>query len=227
MRTIFIAGTDTGAGKTVFAASLVWHLRSEGAEALGVKPFCSGGRADVKLLQEMQPGALSDEDVNPFYFPEAVAPLVSERKHRRKVVLADAMQRIDTVQRKCDVLIIEGSGGLLVPLGENFMVADLIRELKCELIIAARNRLGTINHTLLTVEAAKKVRPSIKVVLMDCGDRDESTGTNFRILRQLLAPISVVEYPFLGRKIKSAPSLRRGLQRRKRILQKVLARVLE
>jgi len=84
--------------------------------------------------------------------------------------------------------------------------------------------LGTINHSLLTVVAAKKLRPgSIRVVLMDCGDRYESTGTNFDILRALLAPIAIVEYPFLGQTPASLGSFRRH----KKILQKVLAPVLE
>ena len=191
---------------------------------MAMKPFCSGGRDDVKLLQSVQPGELTDDDANPFYFPEPVAPLISARKHRRKITLTEAVHRIQVVERRCDILIVEGSGGLFVPLGEKFMVADLIRALKCEVLIVARNRLGTINHTLLTVEAVKKLRPqNMKVVLMDCDDRDESSATNFKILRELIAPISVVEYPFLGQK---PPNLQRFRPDQKK-LEKVLARVLE
>ena len=208
----------------MLAASLAQYLRSKGARALAMKPFCSGGCDDVKLLQSVQPGELSGEEVNPFYFPEAVAPLVSARKHRRKITLTEAVRRIRAVERRCDILIVEGSGGLFVPLGENFMVADLIRALKCELLIVARNRLGTINHALLTVEAARKLRPQkMKVVLMDCGDRDESIATNFEILRELLAPIAIMEYPFLGQKALDS----QGFPRKQKILEKVLARVLE
>jgi len=222
-RIVFVTGTDTGVGKTIFAASMVWYLRSKGVQALGIKPFCSGGRDDVKLLQQVQSGQLTAEEVNPFYFPEAVAPLISARKHRRKITLVDAVRRIRAVQRKCDVLVIEGSGGLLVPLGENFMVADLISALNCELIVVARNRLGTINHTLLTVNAARRLRvKSVKVGLMDCGDRDNSTATNFEILRELLGPISVVKYPFLGRK----PASLKAFRRQSKILEKVLAEAL-
>ncbi len=202
---------------------MVWHLRAKGVQALGIKPFCSGSRDDVKLLQQIQDGQLTNEEANPFCFPEAVAPLVSARKHHRKITLADAVRRIRAVQRKCDVLVIEGSGGLLVPLGETFTVADLITALNCEVIVVARNRLGTINHTLLTVNAARKLRlESLKVVLMDCGDRDHSTATNLEILRELLAPVPVTGYPFLGRKAASSSTFRR----RQRILQKVLAEVL-
>jgi dethiobiotin synthetase len=223
-RTIFITGTDTGVGKTVLAASLLHYLRQTGVRALGMKPFCSGGREDAELIQSMQPGELADDEVNPFYFPEAVAPLVSARKHDRRITLAETMRRLRGVQRKCDVLIVEGSGGLLVPLGKKLMVADVIRALKCEVVIVARNRLGTINHTLLTVGTAKRLRPKqIKVVLMDGGERDASTSTNLKILRELLAPIRVVEYPFLGKKGASL----QGFRGKRKILEKVLARVLE
>lgn len=223
-RIIFVSGTDTGVGKTIVTASLVWYLRNTGMRTLGMKPFCSGTRDDVKLLQEVQQNELTEAEVNPFYFPEAVAPLVAARTHGQKITLAEAVRPIRAVQKKCDFLIIEGSGGLLVPLGEDFLVADLIGALKCDVVVVARNRLGTINHTLLTVERAKNLWPiSIKVVLMDCGDRDDSTKTNLEILRELLAPIRVVEYPFLGEKGASLGAF----QRNQKILEKVLARVLE
>ena len=223
-RTIFITGTDTDVGKTVLAVSLVHYLRSKGERALGMKPFCSGGRDDVKLLQSVQPGELRDDEVNPFFYTKAVAPLVAQRKRKGpKETLKEAVQRIRAVARRCNVLIVEGSGGLLVPLGETFTVAGLIAELKCEIVIVARNRLGTINHTLLTVAAAGQLQRPMKVVLMDCGDRDDSTETNFTILRERLAPVSIVEYPFLGEK---AASLK-GFRRNQKKLEKVLARVLE
>jgi dethiobiotin synthetase len=223
-RIVFVMGTDTGAGKTVLAASLVWYLRGKRLPALGMKPFCSGTRDDVRLLQDVQGGELSDEEVNPFYFSQAVAPLVALRKQGRDVRLKDALAKIRKVQRRCDVLVIEGSGGLLVPLGEGFMVADLIKALKCEVVIAARNRLGTINHTLLTVGGTKRLQPKkVSVILMNCGDRDESTQTNGEILAELLAPIRVVQYPFIGENALSSEAFGRN----RKILENVLARVLD
>jgi dethiobiotin synthetase len=223
-RTIFITGTDTGVGKTVLTASLVHYLRSRGANALGMKPFCSGGRDDVRLLQSVQLGELSDDEVNPFFYKEAVAPLVAQRKKKGpKATLEQAVQKIRAVARRCDVLIVEGSGGLLVPLGEKFTVAGLIAALKCEIVIVARNRLGTINHTLLTVAAAGQLERPMKVVLMDCGDRDDSTDRNSAILRECLAPLPVLECPFLGQK----PASMKAFARNQKIFEKVLARVLE
>jgi dethiobiotin synthetase len=223
-RTIFITGTDTGVGKTVLTASLVHYLRSKDVRALGMKPFCSGSRDDVKLLQTLQLGELTDDEMNPFFYKEAVAPLVAERKRKRpKVTLEAVVQKIRSVARRCDVLIVEGSGGLLVPLGEKFTVAGLIEALKCEVLIVARNRLGTINHTLLTVAAARQLQRSMKVVLMDCGDHDDSTDTNFAFLRERLTPVPVLECPFLGQK----PASTKVFAKNQKILEKVLARVLE
>src|SRR4051812_15300908 len=113
---LFITGTDTGVGKTLFTALLLHHLRATGCRALAMKPFCSGGRGDVKLLQSLQPGELSDEEMNPFYFKDPVAPLVATEARKKRIHLSDVIARVQVVQAQCDVLLIEGSGGLLVPL---------------------------------------------------------------------------------------------------------------
>src|SRR5579859_4085747 len=127
---IFITGTDTGVGKTLLTALLLFHLRKKGVRALAMKPFCSGGRGDIHLLQSLQPGELSDDEANPFYFPQPLAPLVAAKKNHQ-IRLSDVLARIQKITRKCERLLIEGSGGLLVPLGENFTVADLIAALDC------------------------------------------------------------------------------------------------
>jgi dethiobiotin synthetase len=223
-RIIFVTGTDTDVGKTVFAASLVYVLRSQKVNALAMKPFCSGSRDDILVLQSVQPGALSAEEVNPFYFHAPVAPLVALRQARRNIPLKDVLAKIRHSQSRSDVLVIEGSGGLMVPLGEGYTVADLIGALKCEVAIVSRNRLGTINHTLLTVDAVKRLKPKkVSVVLMERGTADASTATNFAILRELLAPISTVAYPFLGQK-RMGLRVFRGFAK---ILKKVLATYLK
>ena len=223
-RVIFVTGTDTGVGKSVFAASLVYVLRSQKINALGMKPFCSGSRDDIVALQSVQPGALSAEEINPFYFHAPVAPLVVLRQTRRNIPLKEALAKIKHVQSRCEVLVIEGSGGLLVPLGEEYTNADLIRALECEVVIVAQNRLGTINHTRLTVEAVKRLQPKeISVVLMERGTKDASTSTNFGILHDLLRPVPIVPYPFLGKKRARLRLFRQNAK----ILKKALATYLE
>src|SRR5688572_10203456 len=99
-RVIFVTGTDTGVGKTTVTASLVWYLRANGVQALAMKPFCSGSRADVKLLQSMQSAVLSDEEANPFYFSEAVAPLIALRETRQIITLKQTVAKVRAVQMR-------------------------------------------------------------------------------------------------------------------------------
>jgi dethiobiotin synthase len=211
-KVIFITGTDTGVGKTVLTACLLEYLRQTGVHALAMKPFCSGSRGDVDLLQSIQESQLPDDVINPFYFPDAIAPRVAARKAQRKITLADVLRKIRDVARQCDCLLIEGSGGLLVPLGEGYTVADLIGRLRCEVLVAARNRLGTINHTLLTVEALRRrTRQPIKVVLIDQAVPDLSARTNQQLLVEAVAPVEVVRFPFLGKQAPHRVAIRRSV----------------
>ncbi len=201
---IFVTGTDTGVGKTLLTALLLYHLRAKDHRALAMKPFCSGGRGDVRLLQSLQRGELSDTEMNPFYFKQPVAPLVALSSARKTIPLRDVIKRIRVVANRCDVLLVEGAGGLLVPLSKGYTVADLIARLNCDIIVAARNRLGTINHTLLTVQALASMgiaRSKISVVLMTGAPRDASCRTNQVVLAERLRPIEVGKIPFLGRKM--------------------------
>src|ERR1700742_4055293 len=124
---IFITGTDTGVGKTIFTGLFVHHLRATGVHALAMKPFCSGGRGDVRVLRAMQDAELTEDEINPFYFPEPIAPLVSARQHKRNISLNEVLRRINKIARQCECLLIEGAGGLMVPLGEKYFVSDVIQ----------------------------------------------------------------------------------------------------
>jgi len=200
LRGLFVTGTDTGVGKTVFTGLLVRHLRTTGLHALAIKPFCSGSRADVRLLRAMQDNELTEDEINPFYFPEPIAPLVSARQRKRLISLVEVVRRIKAIAVRCEGLLIEGSGGLLVPLGEKYLVSDLIKRLDCEVVVVSRNRLGTINHTLLTVGALKRLGvKKIAVALMETGKKDASAKTNGRVLRELLKPIQLYGVEFLGK----------------------------
>jgi dethiobiotin synthase len=198
-KTIFVTGTDTGVGKTLLTALVLHHLRRTGCHALAMKPFCSGGRGDVKLLNSLQNCELLTEEINPFYFVEPIAPLIAARMHGRNVSLNEVLDRVRKLKSKCDWLVIEGSGGLLVPLGEGYTVLDLMMRLGCPVVVVARNRLGVLNHTLLTIKAMQAVGiKSIAVVLMSCYERDTSAQTNEQTLTELLSPIGVLNIPFLG-----------------------------
>ena len=244
-RLIFITGTDTGVGKTLLTALLLSHLRQAGIRALAIKPFCSGGTQDVEILESIQDGDLNRDEISPFYFPEPLAPLISARKHKRSISLSQVVRHIRGVQKRCEILLIEGSGGLLVPLGEGYSVGDLISKLACDVLVVARNQLGTINHTLMTLNVlnmlilshlehgsggrlnrlAWRSRPTgtrLKVVLMSPKNADLSSTSNRAVLTELLAPIPVLSIPFLGKEPTNPAILKNNSKK----IEKTLARIL-
>jgi dethiobiotin synthetase len=224
-RIIFITGTDTGVGKSLLTGLLLAHARGQGDQVLAIKPFCSGGRGDVDLLDALQEGALVRDLLNPFYFEEPVAPLVSARLHNRNVPLSAAVRAVKAAARQCELLIVEGSGGLLVPLGEGYFVQDLIRKLDAEVILASRDRLGTINHTLLTFRMLRDsgIR-KVRTVLMGCRGKDVSRKTNASLLREFLSPQPLFTLPFLRGNCQSPKVVRRHAQAHAATLASILSR---
>ena len=123
-RIIFITGTDTGVGKTLLTGLLLYHLRQGGCHALAMKPFCSGSRADAEFLNAIQDGALTPNEITPYFFPEPLAPLVAARQHHRSIRLPEVLRRVRGLANRCQCLLVEGIGGVLVPLGEGYSVVD-------------------------------------------------------------------------------------------------------
>jgi len=220
---IFITGTDTGVGKTLLTGLLLGYLRQRRVRALAMKPFCSGDRADVELLYTLQQRELRQEEINPFYFPEPLAPIVAARKHNRLVPLEEAITRIETVATRCDLLLVEGIGGACVPLGEDYLVADLIAGLGCQTIVVSSNRLGTIHATLATCYSLGRVGISkVRIALMEQRKPDLSSRTNGGILKELLEASVMVSVPYLGSNASNWKQINRSAKKIKKTLAKLL-----
>ena len=222
-RITFITGTDTGVGKTVLTALLLSHLRRKGHKTLAVKPFCSGDRADAELFSEIQDRELTLTEINPWFFPQPVAPLVGARSSKRQVMLAEVCKFIKRVTAQCDWVLVEGAGGLLAPLGEGYCLLDVIRHVKPQVIVVAQNKLGTINHTLLTVGAIRAAGIGrVHVALIDPRADDPSSKSNPKILAELLAPVRLTRIPHLGSKTDYPPALQFASRRLAARLSRVL-----
>lgn len=223
-RVVFVTGTDTGVGKTLLTGLLLHHLRRRGCQALAMKPFCSGDRGDARLLYAVQDGELTLDEINPFFFPEPLAPWVAARRHRRSVRLRDVLRRIADVASRCQCLLIEGSGGLLVPLGEGYSVADLVAKLGCEVLVVSANRLGTINHTLLTVQSLQHLGiKGLRVIMMAGPRADASSASNPSSLAALLGPVPVLPLGYLGRNLMRAGAVKATEKKCKKTLARILA----
>jgi dethiobiotin synthetase len=198
-RTIFITGTDTGVGKTVLTALLARFLRERGVNAAALKPICSGGRADARVLHAAMDGALSLDEINPWHFRAPVAPLLAARRERKHIHLSEVMAHIRALQRRFDMLLVEGAGGLLSPLGENFNSRDLILALRTTPLVVAPNRLGMVNHILLTLEALpRSAAARARVVLMSPSKRDAAALTNAELLAESFDAKRIFTLPWLG-----------------------------
>jgi dethiobiotin synthetase len=161
LRGCFVTGTDTGVGKTVLAAAIVARLRRRGVEASALKPVitgldepaASGWPPDHELLASVSGRAPEEVIVSGFGPP--VSPHLAAELAGRPLGLAALREATLAAAGAAEVTVIEGVGGLLVPLDDGFLLRDLARELGLPLVIAARPGLGTINHTLLTLESAR------------------------------------------------------------------------
>jgi len=197
-QTFFITGTDTGVGKTVLTVLLVKFLRERGVNAAALKPVCSGNRDDARKFFAAMNGALSLNEINPWYFRAPIAPLLAARYEKKKVELSQVIAHARAAQKRFDILLIEGAGGLLSPLGEKFDSRDLIAALRATPIVVCPNRIGAVNQVLLTLEALpKQLRVKARVVLMSPSKPDASTRTNAKLLTEL-SNVKIFSLPWLG-----------------------------
>jgi len=214
-QTLFITGTDTGTGKTVLTALLTRFLRERGVHAAALKPVCSGGRADARALHAALAGALTLDEINPWHFRAPVAPSLAARRENKTMKLPQVLAHILALQKRFDVVLVEGAGGLLSPLSEDFDSRDLISALRATPIIVAPNKLGVVNHILLTLEALpESVRPKAKIILMSPPKPDTATGSNIELLEQFVPPGKIQSLPWLGERFDASAALKKSRVRR-------------
>ena len=170
LRGCFVTGTDTGAGKTVVAAAIAAALHARGERVAVFKPVVTGvdeppgdWPADHELLAAAVGGR--PQDVTAATFGPAVSPHLAAELAGRMLDLGALVDAARAAARDADVLVVEGVGGLLVPFGD-FAVRDLAAALGLPLVVAARPGLGTINHSLLTIEAARAAGLDVRAVVL-------------------------------------------------------------
>ena len=172
-RGIFVTGTDTGVGKTIVAATLARLLRMNGINVGVMKPVTSGCRlesgqmvSDDALLLCQAAGITYSEDVAPYRFREALAPAEAAKIEGLRIDFHHIKAAYERLSVSHEYIIVEGAGGLMVPLSGGLLVADLVRELGLPLLVVARPGLGTINHTVLTCFAAQQMELQVAGVII-------------------------------------------------------------
>jgi dethiobiotin synthetase len=198
-RGLFVTGTDTAVGKTVVACALLRALRRRGVDAVGMKPVETGvgpeGPLDAIALRDAAGSADPLELVCPQRYALPAAPSVAAAAEGRVVDLVGIEAAFRGLAARHDCVIAEGAGGLLVPLTETACMADLARSFSLPLLVVTRGRLGTINHTLLTLEAAHRRRLPVAGVVASHGPQPLSPAdrSNLDHLRRSLGGLWVGE----------------------------------
>jgi len=184
----FLTGTDTGVGKTYVSALLIRSLRKAGFDTVGLKPICCGDRADAQALHAAADHELPLDDVNPVWFRFPASPYTASIVENRLPDLDQIRDRFARIRSSRRSLIVEGVGGWLVPITQHYFVADLAAEMALPVIVVAANRLGVLNHTLLTVQAIKARGLTCAGVILNniTEQSDPPTSTNRSVLENLL-----------------------------------------
>ena len=166
LKAIFITATDTGVGKTIVSCAIGIALKKQGIDVGVMKPFqCSGDDTDF-LMRAL--GVKDDKRlVNPYYAKEPLAPYLAFKRAKIKIDLDKVFSAYEELKKRHEFLIVEGAGGLLVPIKENYLVCDLIKDLDIPAVIVARAGLGTLNHTLLTQRYALDYAIDVKGIIIN------------------------------------------------------------
>jgi dethiobiotin synthetase len=204
VRGLFVTGTDTGVGKTVVAAGIALALKPRCGSVGVAKPVQSGALAgdpegDAMLLKRWTRAHETAEEIAPWSFAEPLAPLIAARLAGRSLELQDVAEAVRRLAAPYEAVVVEGAGGLMVPVGEAWTVADLVAELGLPLLVVARPGLGTVNHTVLTVLAARQAGLDVAgVVLNGHGPHvDASSLTNAALIEQLAEVLVLGRTPWL------------------------------
>lgn len=196
MKGCFVTGTDTNVGKTHIAAMIVRAKRAAGERVAGFKPICCGDRTDGELLAEA--AGIPVNDTNPVWLRPPVAPYTAAMIEGRNIDLALIRETFARLAVE-HTMIVEGAGGWLVPVERNFSMADLAVEFGLPVVVVVANRLGCINHTLLTVRAIRADCLKCAGIILNntvAGDGDSAVITNRAVLEDVLDVPVLAEVAF-------------------------------
>lgn len=208
-RRYFVAGTDTGVGKTLVTAALLLNARAFGHRAVAVKPVSAGGTLedgqvvndDVRLLREHASETLAVDRLNPAALPLPIAPHIAAAREGlalHAAPLADAVRAVAADGH--EVLLVEGAGGWLVPLNDTETMADLAAALGYPVVLVVGMRLGCLNHALLTARAIRAAGLDLAGWVANVLDPPMAAlEDNIRALEQRLPALRLGTVPWLGK----------------------------
>jgi len=207
-----ITGTDTGIGKTVVACAIAALAVKQGQRVGAMKPIESGIdpliiddgvlRSDAERLRAAANSDLAMTHIRPYVLEEPLAPMVAAQRAGITIDMQSLDDAFEVVSSAQDLVLVEGAGGLLVPITRTISYLDLFARWRCELVIVAGNRLGVLNHVLLTVRAAEAANVPVRAVVLtsySSPDASVAEATNYDAIVALLPGHAVFRFPWVDR----------------------------
>lgn len=172
---IFITGTDTDVGKTYVTGAIAYILNTNGFDVTSYKPVQSGGdkskegliATDAAYVKSISGINDSLYDMNTYCFTDPVSPHIASERDKEAIEPIVIKNRVNQLFTDRDYVLVEGAGGLIVPLRRNYMVIDLIQDLNIPVLVVARSGVGTINHTVLTINQLRSMNVDIKGIVFN------------------------------------------------------------
>ncbi|MDH3203283.1 MAG: dethiobiotin synthase [Nitrosopumilus sp.] len=179
MKSLFITGTDTDVGKTYVTAGLAVSLRNMGIDVGVMKPFAAGipqkkgfKSEDLEILANAAQINDSEGLLNPQFFPIPASPYTAWKNLKIKPKINKIISNFKKLSQIHSTILVEGMGGIMTPILKNYFVTDLIKDLKIPAILVTRTKIGSINHTIMTVNMCKKYKIQIKGIVINDFDSD-------------------------------------------------------
>ena len=209
---VFVTGTDTGVGKTVIAAALLTLLRNKGVDAVPMKPIQTGCvrngnawiAADLEFCLSMSSLHVSEKEkrmMAPYRFEKPCSPHLASAQTRQKIHIERIMRAFQSLQAKYPFIVVEGAGGVLVPIDGNHTMLDLITAMALPVVLVSRTGLGTINHTLLSLRELRRAGlPEIGVVFNETSStlRGDIESDNVKTIERMGEIQVLGHFPFLS-----------------------------
>ena len=193
MKNHLIIGTDTGVGKTYFTCLLLRHFHSLGIKVAGLKPICCGDSKDISSIYEACGRDLAEEKINSYRFKSSLSPYGASLLENRKIDLDILVQHYQEISRQYSLVFVEGVGGMEVPLTEEWNFSDYAQRLKIPAFLVVGNRLGTLNHTLLTLQSLKARNIECTGLILNSIEEERGiVQTNNRAILEKISPVPIV-----------------------------------
>ena len=187
MENFFITGTDTEIGKTYVTCALLRDLRARGLHALGFKPLACGDRSDPRAMRDaVGEPSLSLDIINPIYLRTPAAPYIAAEMEQRPLSLDEITTAYKQLASQYSPVLVEGAGGWEAPLAPGLTMADLAKALGLPVVLVVGNKLGAVNHAILTVKAIRAIGLECRsIVLNHYGEEwDAASVSNCRLIEE-------------------------------------------